>query len=398
MLRTKEDIQRDLDWEKRQLNEASATLHRELQQARSVNTGSILSTNMARGMLEESAQRKYDAEERRLHARIAELMKERESAPAAVQASSAPVVVQRPIAVQHKQEPASRPATPKPQRVIPVGATAESLTKRGFIFLGDFEWEKANESFDNALDIDPEYAPAYIGLLCEELKITSEEELANQDKLLSDRPNFKKAVRFADESSRGKLEEYDNENQKNIIFRRLIIALEKRKIALIKRKKEQWHQEREQREKERRTKRTYDEIEKQNAEKQENNYIGLLRKKDFSRMAYEFEDLSKEFRTLNGYKDTVALADECDAKAKQIREALRCQYEQEKIKRKQDEKRREEQHGREQEDIRHRREQEEIRRKEEQSKRWEEQGLCEFCGGRLGFFRKCKSERCGMKN
>ena len=59
------------------------------------------------------------------------------------------------------------------------GYTAESFTKRGYFSLEDSEWDKAAGFFDNALNIDPDYAPAYLGLLCVDLKVSSEGKLAN---------------------------------------------------------------------------------------------------------------------------------------------------------------------------------------------------------------------------
>jgi tetratricopeptide (TPR) repeat protein len=94
----------------------------------------------------------------------------------------------------------------KPKVPVPVEATAESLTKRGFIFLEDLDLDRAQECFDNALNIDPEYARAYIGLLCAELVIESEAELENGSDVIADEPNFMKALRFADEDYRATLE------------------------------------------------------------------------------------------------------------------------------------------------------------------------------------------------
>jgi len=94
------------------------------------------------------------------------------------------------------------------KKPVPLGATAESLTKRGFLFLEDAEWKKAAECFDNALDIDPEYAPAYIGMLCADLKVKNEEELPNQKADFSNNRFFKQTLRFASNDHKAKLEGY----------------------------------------------------------------------------------------------------------------------------------------------------------------------------------------------
>ena len=84
--------------------------------------------------------------------------------------------------------------------------TVESLMKRGCLFLKDSEWKQASEYFDRVLDIDPEYAPAYIGMLCAELKIKQEGELA--DHQFAENKDYQKALRFADANYRAKLEGY----------------------------------------------------------------------------------------------------------------------------------------------------------------------------------------------
>ncbi len=50
--------------------------------------------------------------------------------------------------------------------VSAVAPSVESLFRRGQLFLEDHDWEQANIYFDRVLDINPEYAPAYIGKLC----------------------------------------------------------------------------------------------------------------------------------------------------------------------------------------------------------------------------------------
>jgi len=79
-----------------------------------------------------------------------------------------------------------------------VAPTVESLIKRGKLFLEDSEWMQAEEYYDRVLDIDPEYSPAYIGKLCVDYKLFSDDKLYEIDEnRLSDNPNYKKALRFA---------------------------------------------------------------------------------------------------------------------------------------------------------------------------------------------------------
>jgi len=96
--------------------------------------------------------------------------------------------------------------------------TAEPLVKRGYIFLEDSDWNKAEEYFDRALDINPEYAPAYIGKLCVELNVRGEDALGDYNELrrgkrfnkpLGEYGNFQKAIRFAEAEYREKLNGYE---------------------------------------------------------------------------------------------------------------------------------------------------------------------------------------------
>jgi alpha-tubulin suppressor-like RCC1 family protein len=144
-------------------------------------------------------------------------------------------------------------------------AGLESLMKRGQLALEDSNWKQADEYFDKVLDIDPEYAPAYIGKLCAELEVQKEEQLVEphavkpkdvydlwmageklkaiklyrektgvglkeakdyveagcvddivDDIILVDYTNYQKAVRFADSDYRAILEKYNKTIQERI--------------------------------------------------------------------------------------------------------------------------------------------------------------------------------------
>ncbi|MCL2357812.1 MAG: toll/interleukin-1 receptor domain-containing protein, partial [Defluviitaleaceae bacterium] len=103
----------------------------------------------------------------------------------------------------------------------PVGAAnataaapgVESLMKRGNLFLEDSEWGQANEYFDRVLDIDPEYAPAYVGKLCVDVRKQREGLLGSCGEPLAEQGNFKKAVRFADAATRCLVPCYNGANE-----------------------------------------------------------------------------------------------------------------------------------------------------------------------------------------
>jgi len=87
------------------------------------------------------------------------------------------------------------------------GAGVDGLLKRAFIFLEDGDFKQANDYCDRVLDIDPENARAYVGLLLVELKIKKEKELSLNEQPLDQMANYQKAVRYSDEAYRNWLEQ-----------------------------------------------------------------------------------------------------------------------------------------------------------------------------------------------
>ena len=139
-----------------------------------------------------------------------------------------------------------RPDRAKPE-VIP-------LMKRGNLFLEDSDWQQATTYFDRVLDIDPEYAPAYIGKLCAELKVKNEESLGDYEKPIADFGNFKKAVRFADTEYKATLERHNEKNQRIIWQEQSRIRQEQKR----REEQEQIEQERRKKENEERERKRQD--------------------------------------------------------------------------------------------------------------------------------------------
>ena len=94
-----------------------------------------------------------------------------------------------------KQSPSNIP-------IQSAGPGVASLHKRAVLFLEDSDWDSATEYFDRILDIDPEYAPAYIGKVQVKNKVHREADLARCREPISKDPDFQKAVRFADEKQK----------------------------------------------------------------------------------------------------------------------------------------------------------------------------------------------------
>ena len=78
--------------------------------------------------------------------------------------------------------------------------TVDSLLKRVFIFLGDSEWQSADEYCERVLDIDPENAKAYLAKLMVERHIRRIENLSDQQSPYERNSYYQKAVKYADAS------------------------------------------------------------------------------------------------------------------------------------------------------------------------------------------------------
>lgn len=85
----------------------------------------------------------------------------------------------------------------------------ESLLKRATLFLEDGDFSSANEYAEKVLDIDPEYAPAYIIKVQVSERCRAECDLANCNKPFTNNPDYQKALRFATAKQRAIYEEYN---------------------------------------------------------------------------------------------------------------------------------------------------------------------------------------------
>ena len=86
--------------------------------------------------------------------------------------------------------------------------TVESYLNRAFIFLEDGDWEKAENYCEKTLDIDAQNPSAYLGKLMADLEVKTESQLAEQAEPFDNNGNYQKALRYADENMRCRLESY----------------------------------------------------------------------------------------------------------------------------------------------------------------------------------------------
>lgn len=88
-------------------------------------------------------------------------------------------------------------------------ATLVPLLKRAQIFLEEGDFDDANNYCEKALDIDPENGKAYLYKLLAELRMRRESELSSYSQSLNTLPAFRIALRFADNSTAIRLQEYE---------------------------------------------------------------------------------------------------------------------------------------------------------------------------------------------
>lgn len=91
----------------------------------------------------------------------------------------------------------TQPSVIKETVVASANTNTAPLLKRAYIFLKDGIWDRANEYFEKVLDVEPENAKAYVGLLLCDLQIKTEEELSTTEKEFHENYYYRKALEFA---------------------------------------------------------------------------------------------------------------------------------------------------------------------------------------------------------
>lgn len=108
---------------------------------------------------------------------------------------------------------------PTAEPIAPVQQDSDrvkALVKRAFLFLEDGEREKADAYCEQALDLDPEYAPAYVVKTMLALGYTDIRDFENKcTEKLSTHPAFSKALRFADDLYRTTLRHMEQQSNYN---------------------------------------------------------------------------------------------------------------------------------------------------------------------------------------
>ncbi|MBE6783001.1 MAG: toll/interleukin-1 receptor domain-containing protein [Ruminococcaceae bacterium] len=89
----------------------------------------------------------------------------------------------------------------------PANTNTATLLERVFIFLEDGDWENADEYCEKVLDIEPKNSEAYFGKLLAEFKAKDENELINTNVRITESNNYRRIIRFGDETIMKKLDE-----------------------------------------------------------------------------------------------------------------------------------------------------------------------------------------------
>ena len=92
----------------------------------------------------------------------------------------------------------------------------DSLMKRAYLFTEDGDFDSADEYLNRVLDIDPNYAPAYAARTCTALQFRRESQLGEATFWYNSNPDWKKALRFADENQKKLYEEYEEKTDKRV--------------------------------------------------------------------------------------------------------------------------------------------------------------------------------------
>lgn len=113
---------------------------------------------------------------------------------------------------------------------------ADNLMKRVYLYLEDRDFEKASEYIDKVLDVDAEYAPAYVAQILVENELTKEANLTTLRMSIDDNPTWKKALRFANEEQKQRYLGYAKQIDENEVYDKE----QKKKQAELAVKKEQY--------------------------------------------------------------------------------------------------------------------------------------------------------------
>ena len=143
-----------------------------------------------------------------------------------------------PVEPQHSPAGQLSTSISKSFATIQLPHETEALMKRGWFFLEDGDFKKADEYFNRVLDMYPEYGLAYLGLLCADFRLTHESQLPKigDGNIIINHRYFKRAMQFSDNMLKNNLVEYAKTTYRAQLARLLsLIADKKKKVTKLRR-------------------------------------------------------------------------------------------------------------------------------------------------------------------
>jgi len=96
-------------------------------------------------------------------------------------------------------------SAPRASSKTDAAASKGNMLERGFLFLEDQEWKKADDLFEKVLNVDLHESRAYLGKLLASRKLPTTDALVKTAVPIDEDKNFGKALRFADDEYRREL-------------------------------------------------------------------------------------------------------------------------------------------------------------------------------------------------
>ena len=107
------------------------------------------------------------------------------------------------------------------------------LLERGFLFLEDKKWQKADDFFEAVLNKDAKNAEAYLGKLLVDLEVSTVEGLQDFHTPFDDNDNYEKIMRFGKKTLKDKVKSFNDliirrneENRKRDIYEKALAMME----------------------------------------------------------------------------------------------------------------------------------------------------------------------------
>lgn len=204
------------------------------------------------------------------------------------------------------------------------GDNIKAILARIDLLLEDKEWEKAYDYCEQVLNYDPYNAEVYIKRILVSLKLSKESDLKIQKNVLEQNPDYIKAIRFSDDETRIRLQEYNDIIKKNIedennesLYKEALFLLAKSDIDDHKKAEEIFiglGNYKDSPECLERCKKNRLLLEEEQKEKLYEKANDLLNKENLS----EYKSAEEIFRGLGDYKESVEYLEECGRKIDDI--------------------------------------------------------------------------------